>query len=99
MIIPPSLDIKNLPQINGLSREGRKNYYLNLCRNILQVNPDGITPAQIVSELKKINRRFYGKAPTLTIYLNHLVALREAYTSSFGNTLVFKPNGTTRYYH
>lgn len=93
MNIPSDVDVWTYNKINSLSREAKKNYYVQLLRKILKANPDGLTAPQISKELNALNSKYSFNPDTLNIYLNQLVSMREAYTSVIGNATVYKYNG------
>lgn len=93
MNVPSNIDLKSPKEINASNRDSKKQYYLDILRELLISNPEGLTAAHVSRELNKINKRYRYNNETITIYLNHLVAMREAYTVPFGNSTVYKYNG------
>ncbi len=93
MILVSDIDLKSPKEINASSRDSKKQYYLELLRKLLKENPDGLTATTISIELNKISKRYRYNPETIMTYLNQLVAMREAYTVPFGNSMVYKYNG------
>lgn len=93
MIIPQSIDLKPVVKINALSRESKKNYYLDLLHGLLKANPNGLNVTEVERELNSRGPNFSYNRKTLLNYFAQLVGTREAYYETIGNTLVFKPNG------
>lgn len=94
MNLPKNLDLKTPKRINALSRDTKRSYFLELVRAILKANPDGVTASQISRELNAAGKQYAYNSETLNLYLSQLVAMREAYTVTIGNAVMFKYNGT-----
>lgn len=93
MNVPPDIDLKSPKDINAFNRDGKKQYYLELLRQLLKSNMEGLTAAQISRDLNNISKKYRYNVETLTVYLNQLVAMRETYTVPFGNSTVYRYNG------
>ena len=93
MITLANVELKPISRINALSRDAKKNYYLDTLRKLLQANPSGLNVTEVSRELNSRGRGFSYNRKTLLNYFSQLVGTREAYYETVGNTLIFKPNG------
>jgi hypothetical protein len=93
MILASEIELKSPKEINALSRDSKKQYYLELLRKLLKENPDGLTATHISTELNKTSKKYRYNSETVATYLEQLVAMREAYVVPFGNSMVYKYNG------
>ena len=78
-------DILSIDEYRSLAPQLRERYVYGAIREIVKMNPNGVTLAQIITRVP-FDRK------TVSKHLEKLVAVNEAFTKSFGNTIAYYPN-------
>jgi len=77
----------NLREYRKLSPQKREAYLHNTIKEIIELNQNGISIADIIGITQFFSRKAIEK------HLERLLATNEIYTKQIGKTLVFYPNG------